>query len=161
MKSCRPWIVGHTGERESDQNNRITGKLTVLKGKWRTIHRLKTLWATRKLTVLLLRIKNACISERATLLNLIILRYLFFYFFVIFWYPSWLEQTSPSNVLLFFSRKDIVHWSDFFSPDKVIPFCSLLKKFQLPRTNVLWLLTFQSWVVLMGWGQLNCSALDS
>jgi len=27
LKSCWPSIFSHTGERESDQNNRITGKL--------------------------------------------------------------------------------------------------------------------------------------
>ena len=43
LKSCRPSIFGHTGERESAQNNRITGKLTVLKRKLKTIHSLKTL----------------------------------------------------------------------------------------------------------------------
>ena len=48
----------------------------------------------------MLRIGNACISAKATLLNLINLRYFFSFFF--------LEQTSPSDVLFFFfSRKDM------------------------------------------------------
>ena len=32
-------------------------------------------------------------------------------FFVIFWYQSWLEQTSESGISYFFSMKDIVQWS--------------------------------------------------
>ena len=36
---------------------------------------------------------------------------IFVYFFVIFWYQSWLVQTSGSDVYFFFTRKDIVHWS--------------------------------------------------
>ena len=36
---------------------------------------------------------------------------IFVKFFVIFWYQSWFEQTSESDLLYFFSMKDILHWS--------------------------------------------------
>ena len=38
---------------------------------------------------------------------------------MIFWYQSWLEQTSESYVLYFLTRKDIVYWSKKIIKKKV------------------------------------------
>ena len=122
LKSCQASIFSHTGERESDQNNRITRKLMVLKGKWRAFQILKTLWITRNLNVLLLRTGCLYLSYFAPHKNFTTF---FVYFFVIFWYQFWLMQTS--NVLFFLQeghsavvRKNLT--------DKTMPFQSLDNK---------------------------------
>ena len=45
-------------------------------------------------------------------------------------------------------------------PYKAMPFWNLHKKIHLPRTNVQWDLTLQSWVILRGWEPLKYCAMD-
>ena len=105
LKSCRPSIFG---ERKSAPNDRITEKLTVIKGKCMTIFRLKTLWTIRKLKVLPLRIWNDYISEMATLHHTKILQQFLFNFLCFF--GTNLDWCKPAEVMFYlFSRKDIVH----------------------------------------------------
>ena len=85
----KSWWPSKFGEKESAPNNRIIDKLTVLK--------------TENLRCLYLGRGYFAQPENFTTF--------FVYFFVIFWYQSWIEQTSESGISYFFSMKDIVQWS--------------------------------------------------